>query len=278
MFTLLQSIWMFAAAGIIVPVLIHFWNRKQGKTLKVGSISLLTESYKQQAKNIQLQDRLLLLLRSLLVVLLALILSGPVWKKELETGKEKGWVLMEQGHLAETYARFKPVIDSLIEQKYEFHYFDEELKKADLQEALKSDSARTVSPHSYWSLISLLDQQVPVAMPVYLFTSNGLKNFTGPRPQVSMKLAWNTYTPKDSLDEWLTKAYLTGRDSVRLVSASSSPSGTLINYRNAPFTGVTLPRNTGNNIPASYSLNDRVTVDTSTMRITIFTDKYSTLR
>jgi len=72
---------MAAAAGIIIPGIIHFWNRKQSKILKIGSISLLTQSYKQQAKSLQLQQRLLLLLRCLLILLIALLLSHPVWEE-----------------------------------------------------------------------------------------------------------------------------------------------------------------------------------------------------
>lgn len=276
MFNLLQSIWMFSAAGVIVPLLIHIWNRKQGKTLKVGSISLLTESYKQQAKNIQLKDRLLLLLRCFLVLLIAFLLSGPAWVKQIDAAKEKGWVVMEKKDLQETYTRFKPLIDSLVAQKYEFHYFDDQFKKAELAEALKEkNDSVTNDSYSYWTMLSSLDQQVPATLPVYLFTTNGLKSFTGKRPELSMKLQWYTYTPKDSVTEWLAKAYIIGRDSVRLVTAKSSPSGTSYSYRSAPFTGISLPQNIAGDLPVSYPGNGQVTVDTSTLKLSIYTDKYA---
>lgn len=266
--------WMFSAAGIIVPVIIHLWNRKQGKTLKVGSISLLTENYKQQAKNIELRERLLLLLRSLIILLLAFLLSGPAWVKQLDPGKNQGWVVIEKQNLSEAYASFKPLIDSLLEKKYEFHYFDERFSKTELPKGLAEKTDSLPGNYSYWTLLENLDQQVPSTLPVYLFTANGLKRFSGTRPELAMNLQWYTYTPKDSILEQVTKAYMTGKDSVRLVLATSRPSGTNYSFQNIPFTGVTVPRSVGNNISVANTNNDQIAVDTTTLKITVFTDKY----
>ncbi len=277
MFYLLQSIWMFATAGVAIPVIIHFWNRKQGKTLKVGSISLLTQSYKQQAKSLQLQERLLLLLRCLLILIIALLLSHPVWKEEVDASKQQGWILMEKQGLQQTYTRFKPFIDSLMKQHYEFHYFDAGFEKENFESVLKNKDAVIQSNVSYWSLLSSLDQQVPATLPVYLFTDNSLQRFTGNRPQVSMRLQWHTYTAKDSVSEWLSKAYLTTADSIRLVAATSKPSGTSYLYKNAAIAaqkqdGYTV--HTSNNISVSYQNKQPVEVDTATIKITLFTDNY----
>ena len=66
MLQLLNPIWLFAIGGIVIPLIIHLWNIKKGKTLKVGSISLLGESSRQSAKSLKLIDLLLLFLRCLL--------------------------------------------------------------------------------------------------------------------------------------------------------------------------------------------------------------------
>ncbi|MEO6915178.1 MAG: BatA domain-containing protein, partial [Chitinophagaceae bacterium] len=266
---------MFSAAGIIIPVIIHLWNRKQGKTLKVGSISLLTESYKQQAKNIQLKERLLLLLRSLIVLLLAFLISHPVWNKQRNIEGQKGWILIEKNALKETYARFHPLIDSLIFQKYEFHFFYDGFQKSELSEALKEKTdSLSVNNISYWRLLSSLNQQVPASLPVYLFTTNSITRFTGKRPELAMNLQWYLYTPKDSVSQWLAKAYMMGKDSVRLVSATSGPFGRSFAFKSAPFNEIILSQNPG--LPVSYPAHKQVTVDTGTLKLTIFTDKYFT--
>ena len=278
MFYLLQSIWMAAAAGIIIPGIIHFWNRKQSKILKIGSISLLTQSYKQQAKSLQLQERLLLLLRCLLILLIALLLSHPVWEEQPDAAKRKGWVMMEKQGLQETYARFKPVIDSLIMKENEFHYFDAGFEKQNLKTILKNKKdSFSHNNASYWSLLTSLDQQVPATLPVYLFTTNSLKSFTGDRPKVAVNLQWYTYTSGDSVSEWLAKTYLTTADSIRLITAASNPSGTAYFFRDAPFASqntMNYTIQTGDNISVSYKGQQPVTVDTTTLKITIFTDKY----
>ena len=280
MFHLLQSIWMLAAAGIIIPLVIHFWNRKKGKTLQVGSISLLAESYKQQAKNVHLQELLLLLLRCTLILLVAFLLSNPVWQEQPDPKNQNGWILVEKAGLLQTYARFKPVIDSLTGQQYEFHYFDAGFKKDNLATALKNNTDTSVqNTNAYWSLLSSLDQEVPATLPVYLFTSNSLQRFSGTRSRVAMNLHWYTYTAKDSVSQWLANAYVTTADSIRLVAATSQPSGTAYSYTNlavaAQQTAGYTVQTDNKTISVSFQNGTPVPVDTASFAITICTDKYT---
>ena len=136
MLQFLQPILLWAAAGIIVPVIIHLWNIKEGKTLKIGSIAFFTESTKPHARRIKLSDLPLLLLRCLLLVVIAMLMAHPVWQRQINT-KEKGWVLIEKGKVNEVYKKFKSAIDTLLQQGCTFHYFDYDFKEATLEEALK---------------------------------------------------------------------------------------------------------------------------------------------
>src|ERR1700743_1895371 len=121
---LLNAIWLFALAALSIPVAIHLWNIRQGKTLKVGSISLITVSSQKNSRSFKLHDLLLLLLRCLLLALLAFILMQPLWQKRINLAQIKGWILIPKESLKETYQKFKPEIDSLSKAGYEFHYFD----------------------------------------------------------------------------------------------------------------------------------------------------------
>ncbi|HEY4196537.1 MAG TPA: BatA domain-containing protein, partial [Mucilaginibacter sp.] len=172
---LLNPIWLFALAALSIPVAIHLWNIRQGKTLKVGSISLITVASQKRSKSLKLHDLLLLLLRCLLLALLAFVLTMPLWQTQINPSTVKGWVLIPRENLKESYQKFKPEIDSLTKAGFEFHYFNKGFEKTKLNDVLadsknlKVDSARSTS---YWSLVQQLDGQVPSSLPVYLFTPN----------------------------------------------------------------------------------------------------------
>jgi len=93
---LLQPIWLFGIAGIIAPVVIHLWNNKQGRVLSIGSIDFLDKTSLRKARSRRISDWWLLVLRCLLLILLALLLAGPFWKRRPDVDK-KGWVMVTNG-------------------------------------------------------------------------------------------------------------------------------------------------------------------------------------
>ncbi len=91
MIHLLQPLWLGAMAAIAAPVVLHFWNDRRGKVLRIGSISLLTATSQRVAWSRRLSQWWLLLLRCMLLALLAVLMAGPYWRR---TGSHvKGWVL-----------------------------------------------------------------------------------------------------------------------------------------------------------------------------------------
>src|ERR1700709_2006379 len=109
---LLNPIWLYALAALSIPVAIHLWNVRPGKTLKVGSIALMNESAQKSSRSLKLHDILLLLVRCLLLALVALVSTMPLWQKQINSSTIKGWVLLPREHLKEGYGKFKPAIDS----------------------------------------------------------------------------------------------------------------------------------------------------------------------
>jgi hypothetical protein len=194
LFQLLQPIWLWALAGLAVPVIIHLWNQQPGKTLRVGSIALVAAHAVTYKKRIRLAEILLLLLRCLLLACIATALAQPFWRSAASTSA-KGWVLIGRQQLAPTYQHFKPTVDSLLQSGMEFHYFEEGFKKEKLAVALQQPADSNAMQPSYRRLVDLLNEQADPAIPVYLFTDNWLHNFTGPRSAVSLNLHWKTYTP-----------------------------------------------------------------------------------
>jgi hypothetical protein len=193
----LQPIWFSALAGVAVPVIIHLWNQRPGKTLKVGSILLVTESLRRHQNKIQLSEILLLLLRCFLIASIAIALTAPGWRNA--AGKNaRGWVLMNGRNLPATYKYFKPTIDSLLSAGFEFHFFDKGFKKEKLQHALQDSSINNLPTPSYRNLVDELNQQIDTALPLYIFTDQYLRNFNGDRSAVALNLHWQMSTA-DSL-------------------------------------------------------------------------------
>jgi Aerotolerance regulator N-terminal len=279
---LLNSIWLFALAALSIPVAIHLWNIRPGKTLKVGSIALIHTSAQKSSRSFKLHDLLLLSLRCLLLVLVAFVLGVPVWQKYIDSSSVKGWVLISRENLKESYQKFKPQIDSLTKAGYEFHYFNKGFSKAELNEVI-ADAKNTklitdTNNASYWSLVQQLDRQIPASIPVYLFTPNGAIHFSGVKPQVSLNLHWQTFIPADSAKTWIAKAWLGNNNDVQVVQGNSTPRGTYytnytirsVEQHNTPF----LVNASSGRLSAGLKNSDqKVIVDTSTWRFAIYTEK-----
>ena len=191
----MQPIWLFALAGLSIPVIIHLWNQRPGKTLRVGSVMLVAENLVAQKKSIQLTELLLLFLRCLLLACIATALAAPLWRKQ-ENNISAGWILTGRSQVTSVYHHFKPTIDSLLHAGFEFHYFEEGFAKADFQKAVEApyDTA-AAKAFSYRGTIAALNEQADAKWPLYVFTDNYLRNFSGNRPVVSLNLHWLTYTP-----------------------------------------------------------------------------------
>jgi hypothetical protein len=276
---LLNSIWLFALAALSIPVAIHLWNIKRGKTLKVGSISLITAA-SQNSRSLKLHDLLLLLLRCLLLALVAFVLAMPLWQRYVNTSQIKGWVLVPKESLKETYQKFKPEIDSLNKAGYEFHYFNKGFEKTDLNKILSdTTSFKYNSNTSYWTLVQQLGGQIPSSLPVYLFTPNWASYFKGERPEVALNLHWQSYTPVDSTSSWVAKAWLANKNDIHVVEDNSKPTGTFYtdytvqpgNSRDMPFVVHT----DNGKLTVSLKNANSIAVDTSVWRFAIYADRDS---
>jgi hypothetical protein len=271
----LQPIWLLASAGIIVPLAIHLWNVKEGKTLKVGSVEFLVRTAQQRARSLRLTELFLLFLRCLLILLLALLLSKPYWQN---TAKQKGWIVMQEKNAAKTYTAFKPLVDSLLQAGYAFHLFETGFAESDIKKivAATTDTVRS-SPVSYWRLVEMLDRQLLPGMPVYLFTDSKLTHFDGEKPAINIALTWKTMAAGDSVHAFVAEAYETNNDSIAVVMGGSASAGTGYHLQ---MLGINQPRQKEFTISVSegrmevaYQNGQPVIVDTSTLRVAVFSDR-----
>src|SRR5258707_10816615 len=104
--------YLFALAGLVIPVVIHFLSRKEGKVIKLGSVRHVVETSTQQFKGIKLNEIILLLLRCAMVTVFSLLLSGLRCSYQ---GKEK-WTIVEKGLAG--LPHLQSVLDSLKNDGY----------------------------------------------------------------------------------------------------------------------------------------------------------------
>ena len=148
----LNPIWFTALAALSIPVVIHLWNIRPGKTLKVGSISIFEKASPASSRSLKLLDILLLILRCLLLAVVALLLAAPFWQQKANTSA-KGWVLIPRIYFKQAYHQYKNKIDSLDKKGYEFHYFDAGFPKEKLDELQKTALSKTWTTRltiGYW--------------------------------------------------------------------------------------------------------------------------------
>ena len=278
----LNSIWLFAITALGIPVIIHLWNIKPGKTLKVGSISLISATAQKSSRSLKINNKLLFFVRCLLLTLLAIVLAVPVWQRHADMARVKGWLLIPDENTAESYRKFKPLVDSLTTAGYEFHYFNQGFVKADFHK-IRIDSSKTAPPKkaNYWSLVTRLNQYLSSSTPVYLITPNNVNHFIGSKPLITLNLKWKTYTPDDSTSIWIHDAWFDQDNNIRVVQGTSKPSATY-------FTNYTI--NSGNGAQSVFDVNvnngkavvklkrgdaSLINIDTTTVQFAIFTDKYA---
>jgi len=275
-----SSIWLLALAAIGIPVVIHLWNIKPGKTLKVGSIALFSESSPKSSRSFKLQDVLLLAVRCLMLALLAFLLAAPYLQQQLKDNRAKGWVLIPEANLLQTYHHFQPRIDSLTKAGYEFHYFGPGFKKDDLTELLKTlkDSTARTDSSNYWTLSRHLSHKAPTILPIELFTSNTAAHFAGNKPETQLNINWHTYQPTDSISTGIAGAWLTSNGEIRVVQGTATPSGTAYQFNNIKngSTNTAYNMSVENGVPEislKNSPDQKVKVDTVTKRIAIYADR-----
>jgi hypothetical protein len=216
---------LFAIAAITLPVLIHLWNVRKGKTLKVGSIALLAASSRQRSRRLRVDNWPLLLLRCLLLILLAFLLAQPFLHKQQEA-TNAGWVLVPAQQLKAAHAQYGAQMDSLLAAGLELHNLSARFETMQLSDTAAVPVADSnVHTLSSWSLFNVLDQQLPASFPVHVFINNRLSQFGGNRPLTHLAIHWNSFELTDSLQQSVVNRYMTADGKSTDLTLMSTPEG-----------------------------------------------------
>ena len=201
--------YLWALLGLLVPLAIHLWSKKEAKTIKIGSIQLLDESNSRQSSSIQLNEWLLLLLRMLIIALIVLLMAGPQWRTK---GNQKQITYIVEASIANE-ASISSVLDSLQEDSPVFllkNGFPEWEDDADYQ----SDKEQP----NYWQLVQKMDSLRSDS--IVVFTKALVKGVKSMRPNTQKKIHWVVMELEETQDRPLLA--FNRESGVELITTSSN--------------------------------------------------------
>jgi hypothetical protein len=202
--TLLNPIWLWGLGGLVIPVMIHLLSRKEGKTIRIGSIRFLAETATSKFSSVRLNEVALLALRSLLVLLMVLFLAGLLFPSARGNTSQK-WVVVEKG--LENNEHIKNLLDSLQKDGYETRRLSTSFP------GFEDDSV--TQPPDYYKLSEDLSQQDNVQ--AIVIAVNSLSGFKGKRISLPENITWLSYPVSSAGD--LPTGSLPDSDTVRITLA-----------------------------------------------------------
>lgn len=223
MFTFLAPSGLLALLGVAVPVAIHLWNRRPGRTVQVGSIRWLDAAANRRLRNLKLEQVALLLLRLLVVAVLALALANPVWRQP--PPPRRGQVFISPDLLAsESLTAVRPAIDSLRRRGFVLRQLAPHFPRVSdtvWQQLAATPAARAAASYSFWPRVQQAADSFP-GQPLYVYTSAVLRHFQGQRPTLPAAVRWQTVPLPAPETAWLRGASLATPDSLRLMVSRST--------------------------------------------------------
>ena len=261
----------FAIIGIIVPIMIHLWNVKKGKTLKIGSIVFLGESSIKSSRSFKLTDWLLLLLRCLLILIIAFLLAEPFINKKLVSKDDKGWVLIEKEQIKNLSKAHLKEIDSLALSGFEIHDLSIDFPIINLKDSTSWQETSTSRPSSS-SLLKQLNTQLPAGFKVYWYGANSINQYPDEVIKSSLAIQFRDILKADSAAFKVVEAYFTNKDSLKVLLMNSTSSQT--NYRfqnvNDQTKNVQLKIDSGLSFLKTKEQSSWIKADTNTLYISVF--------
>lgn len=202
----LYPIGLGALASLILPIMIHLWQVRKGKTLKIGSISLLGESSASNARSLRISDWLLLFLRCLLLILVTLLLAKPFLKGKAVQKDQAGWILLNEHEFKNSYQSQSKTIDSLLTKGYQIHHFGHGFRQLSLKDTANTtvDTTKSSMLLNYSSLLKQVNNQLPNGYPVWVFANKNISQFDEVLPKLHFQLHWKTLNQKDTLLTYYT--------------------------------------------------------------------------
>lgn len=188
----LNPIALWALAGLAIPISIHLLSRKEGKTIRMGSIRFLSETATSKFSSLKLNELVLLIIRCVLLSLIVLLLAGLLLPLS-PASETQYWAVVEKG--LEKDQRIKNLLDSLSNNNYT-------LKKLEPEFPALTETTSSPAPDYYKLTEELAAKENLQAL---VIAKNQLVQFKGKRNALPENITWLSYpVDKISTDDSLT--------------------------------------------------------------------------
>jgi hypothetical protein len=188
----LAPLWLAGFASLAVPLVLHFWSRRTGRALRVGSIRLLTGAPPPMARRPRLHDPWLLLLRCAILGALVLALARPYWMPRQRAAPI--WALV-----ATDVVDRARLVDSL---------------------ERRGQTVSALDPNDLWLGLAIADRAAPPDARFEVYATPLLSGARGTRPVLRSAVTWH---PRPATRETGTA---TSTSPARIVTVFADPSRT----------------------------------------------------
>lgn len=213
-----------AFLGLLIPVLIHLWNRREGRTVKIGSIELLQLAEAKRLRSLKFSDLWRLLLRLLLLGSFVLFLMGPHWQTTKEEEEGTKWALIAPDY------RDRPdlllLTDSLYKKGYELRWLSHGFPN------FENDN-KSKAAENYWSLLHDLSDRPSPPDSLLILAHPSRKHFQGRRPNLNIPLEWKSL-PLSSPSYFLAQAWRDANE-LHLLIGEADREGSLFHRQKISF-------------------------------------------
>ena len=214
-----QPSYLWALLGLLVPIAIHLWSKKEAKTIKIGSVQLLSESKSRQSSSIQLNEWWLLLLRMAIISLITLVMAKPQWQSKVNNSKLTYIIEPEFVKNEKFMARFTD-----LQADQEIRLLQSGLPINDIENT-NSEDFRSAD---YWSLASEMDALQTDS--IIVFSNGYAKGLKGARPETNHDINWIVLDSTQTVEKPLL-AYQT-EENITLFTANNGPVASKIATKN----------------------------------------------
>ena len=189
--TLANPIYLWSFMGLLLPLAVHLWSKRDARVIKVGSIKFLEGTDAAKRNAIHFNEFWLFLLRALAILILAFILSGPgIIGRKIHA---RITYLIEPALVSD--GQLKDILDGLGNNnlhllKTGFPEYDPAMFSQTSDAALK----KTELPPNYWQLAQEMQQLDTDSLVV--FTRALSSGIYGKRPLLHKNIKWIVIDPK----------------------------------------------------------------------------------
>ncbi len=179
---------LIALTAILIPLLIHLWERRRARVVRVGSVRWLAESSDARVSRLRFSEFWRFLLRASLVALAGILLADPAWETPTEM-PQGTWIVLDAE--AARHPQLVSQWDSLIQAGQPVKVLAPNFSDWKAGEPVDSVA------YPPWLMLQKLAYSGQHPDSVVVFSAGGLAGWKGPRPALPFPVRWNFLPPPD---------------------------------------------------------------------------------